>query len=93
MKEAPRFDTAVLVSVICPPAFAASAAVLRLNLDNVESRLQVGFFWLLAIVVEQILKKVCQLQPSFVRLAVNGIFATVAIAIVKFSSEGFPAGL
>lgn len=90
MNGASPSSFAGLSFVVFPLLFATSGALLRLNLEHVESRLQVLLFWFLALTLELVLKWPFGQQPSPARFALNGVFATIAIALVKIWYEGLP---
>ena len=71
--------------------FAIVGVLARLLLHTmVESRLIIVFAWLLAMVLEYLLRPLFHLRPRNEAWLLNGIAATVGIVATKWTLEGFP---
>jgi uncharacterized membrane protein YoaK (UPF0700 family) len=77
----------VLIGALC---FAVAAMMVRFIIRDVESRFQILFFWLLALVFELVVESRLRVWPIKSRFFLNGIAATLAIVAAKWLIEGLP---
>jgi hypothetical protein len=77
-------------SLIATVAALVLAAVIgRLILRHTQSRYQMAAFWLVAILVECVGRPFFGGAGSWTSVAIEGLATTVAILLVKWSTEGF----
>lgn len=63
---------------------------MRFFIRDFESRFQILFFWLLALLFELVVDSPLRVWPIKPRFFINGIAATLAIVAIKWLIEGLP---
>jgi hypothetical protein len=78
-----------MVSFALLVAIIAAAGLSRLTLTEIESRKQIIVFWILAIVIEAVIKPRLRVKRSLWIAFLTALCATGAILLVRWYLKGF----